>query len=87
MLIPMAVMARLGIPPLELGLSLRGTRRELAMVAVFFAVMVPLLLWASRQAPRRLPQLFAYVHLAYLVKWIAREFFFRGFLLFGFGVG
>lgn len=81
--------------PRALGLGMRHAGRELRIVAVFFALLVPVLLLVSQRPsfqaayPRvglvgELPWLFFWFHLAYLVKWVAWEFFFRGYLLFAF---
>ncbi len=78
----------------DLGLSVRGARREMLIVLGLFGLLLPVLAIASRtdsfQAMYpRLPEarhdvtLFVLYEAAYLLKWIAWEFFFRGFLLFG----
>ena len=82
--------------PVELGFGVRRAGRELLVVLGLWAVMVPLV-WAVHDWPafdRTYPRLAAAAGSArifllfeafYLVKWVAWEFFFRGFLLFGLG--
>jgi len=96
MIIPLVV-ARVseGWRPTELGLSVKGSGRELLVVLGLWLVLVPVIALAAQGAAfqrtyPRLPEarddasLFAIYEVVYLVKWTAWEFFFRGFLLFGF---
>ncbi len=96
MLIPLALcwLAE-GWSPRELGFRVAGTGRETLVVLGMWAVMVPIVYLihessASFQAtyPRLRAaetslELYLLFEGFYLVKWIAWEFFFRGFLLFG----
>jgi membrane protease YdiL (CAAX protease family) len=95
MILPLGVCAALGFRVMDLGLSVRHSRREFLLVLVLWAAFLPVVwLFSStdsfvRTYPR-LPQaehdmmLFFLYEGFYLVKWVAWEFFFRGFLLFGF---
>jgi membrane protease YdiL (CAAX protease family) len=95
MLVPLAL-ARVGAGwrARDLGLSIRGARREMLLVLALWALLVPVIALAARtegfaRTYPRLPEarldagLFATYQAAYLIKWTAWEFFFRGFLLFG----
>src|SRR5690606_25832401 len=85
-----------GWTPRDLGFRIRGTGRETLIVLGLWVVMLPLV-WLVHDTPSfaatypRFPpaehdaRLFALYEGFYLVKWIAWEFFFRGFMLFGFG--
>lgn len=84
-----------GIRWRELGLGIRGARREILLCTAILLVLVPALWGAShldgfrRMYPRvkattDAPGLFFAFHAAYGVKWLAWEFFFRGFMLYGF---
>lgn len=96
MLVPMAlVRAAEGWTPRDLGLRVRGAHRELLTVGLLWAATVPLIAWASStpaflETYPRLGEaggdarLFALYEGLYLFKWVAWEFFFRGFMLFGF---
>lgn len=79
----------------DLGLGVRSARRELRLCALILLGLIPLLWLAShldgfqRTYPRvkattDAPTLFLIFHGFYGLKWIAWEFFFRGFILFGF---
>ena len=81
--------------PRELGLGIKGAGREFVIVTVLYLLFVPVIYVVSQGAgfqatyPRLAlsksdPTIFALFHLAYLLKWTAWEFFFRGFMLFGF---
>ena len=95
MLVPLVACRIGGIRPLELGLGIRGAKRELLLVLALWAAFLPVVWYMSgteaflRTYPR-LPEartdlaLFLTYEGFYLVKWIAWEFFFRGFMLFGF---
>lgn len=85
-----------GWTPRDLGFRLRGTGRETLVVLGMWAAMIPIVwLVHDTQAfaamyPRFAPaehdvRLYLLYEGLYLVKWIAWEFFFRGFLLFGLG--
>ena len=79
----------------ELGLGVGGAGREFRLVLLLWLAFVPLI-WlvsgteAFSQAYPRLPEaetsagLFSAYEAFYLVKWTSWEFFFRGFMLFGF---
>lgn len=85
-----------GWTPRDLGLGVRGAYREIGLVLVLWLAMIPLV-WTVGDTPSframypRLPEAETSARLyllhegLYLVKWIAWEFFFRGFLLFGLG--
>ncbi|MGF1464546.1 MAG: type II CAAX prenyl endopeptidase Rce1 family protein [Sandaracinaceae bacterium] len=84
-----------GWGPLQLGLGVRGAGRELGVVLLLWLAMLPVLALvhdtpAFHRTYPRLPEaatdvrLFLLYEGLYLVKWVAWEFFFRGFLLFGF---
>ncbi len=84
-----------GWRPAELGLSIKGAHREMLIVLGMWLALIPIIALAARSASflrtyPRLPEarddagLFAIYEIVYLVKWTAWEFFFRGFLLFGF---
>lgn len=84
-----------GWGPRELGLGIRGTGREFALVVTLWALFVPVVWWFSSapdfaktyprlQAAETDAWLFFLYQSFYLVKWTAWEFFFRGFMLFGF---
>ena len=79
----------------ELGLGMKKAGREFILVGVLYLLFVPVLYVVSQQPSfqatyPRLPaadktmSIFVLFHLAYLVKWVAWEFFFRGFLLFSY---
>lgn len=79
----------------DLGLGLRGAGREFLVVGALYALFVPLAWFASTrpgfqntyprmQIVETMPWIFLAFHVAYLIKWVAWEFFFRGFLLLGF---
>lgn len=84
-----------GWTPRDLGFRLKGAGPEIAVVLGLWAVMLPLV-WLVHDLPafdRVYPRLDAEENDAgifmlfeglYLIKWIAWEFFFRGFMLFGF---
>jgi membrane protease YdiL (CAAX protease family) len=96
MLVPL-MLARVlsGLRPVELGLGVREAGREILVVLGMWAAFLPVLWLVSatdafaRTYPRFPPAatsfaLFAAYEGLYLVKWISWEFFFRGFMLFGF---
>lgn len=79
----------------ELGFRLRGAGPELRLVVALWLAFVPVIWLVSgtegfaRMYPRFPPaetdaRLFFLYEGFYLVKWISWEFFFRGFMLFGF---
>jgi len=84
-----------GWTPRQLGFRVRGAGPEIAVVIGLWLVMIPVV-WAvhtgasfQRVYPRleaeaTSARLFVLFEGFYLVKWIAWEFFFRGFMLFGF---
>lgn len=97
MLVPLVMCFWLeGWTPRDLGLGVRGSGRETLIVLGLWAVMIPVVYLVhdsesfARTYPRFAPaahdlRLFLLYEGFYLVKWIAWEFFFRGFMLFGFG--
>lgn len=97
MLVPLAICFAIeGWTPRDLGFRVRGTGRETFVVLALWAAMIPLVWWVhdtesfARTYPRFLPArhdatLYVIYEGLYLIKWIAWEFFFRGFMLFGFG--
>lgn len=83
-----------GLSLRELGLGVRGAGREMAVVLGMWAAFVPIIWLASttqsflRTYPRLKlaatdPKMYFLYEALYFVKWIAWEFFFRGFMLFG----
>jgi membrane protease YdiL (CAAX protease family) len=79
----------------ELGLGIRGARREFGIVLVLFVLFVPVIYVISTTASfqKTYPRLkatetdawlFWIFHATYLIKWASWEYFFRGFLLFSF---
>lgn len=94
-LVPLGVARLVGLRPRDLGLGARGAGRELLLVLAMWLAFVPVVYLASRtpsfmasyprlRAMSNDPQLFAVYQTIYLSKWLAWEFFFRGFMLFGF---
>jgi membrane protease YdiL (CAAX protease family) len=95
-LIPMGICwAAEGWKPTELGFRVKGIRREFLLVVALWAAFIPVIWLASgaeafqRTYPRlgaaeTDASLFVAYQGFYLVKWAAWEFFFRGFILFGF---
>lgn len=84
-----------GWRPAELGLSARGAKREFLLVIGLWIAFLPVVWWFSGteaflQKYPRLPEARGNLRLllaydgCYLVKWIAWEFFFRGYMLLGF---
>ena len=84
-----------GMKPGDLGLRIRGAGREVALVLVLWLIFIPVIWWFSQtqsfstyyprlKAVRADAALFFLYQAHYLVKWTAWEFFFRGFMLFGF---
>ncbi len=95
MALPLVAAAVARVRPGELGLGIRGARRELLLVLGLWAAFLPVVWYVSgteafQRIYPRLPQaendagLFLAYEGFYLVKWVAWEFFFRGFMLFGF---
>lgn len=81
--------------PRDLGFRLRGTRREWLVVLGLWAAFLPFVWLASHgesfqatypKVPAVAASALLYVlyEVIYLTKWTAWEFFFRGFMLFGF---
>ncbi len=81
--------------PQQWGLQFTGSRKEFLIVVGMYLAFVPVLVWISSSAgfQSKYPklkiikdnaQLFFLYQGFYLVKWLAWEFFFRGYLLFGF---
>ena len=96
MIVPL-IFARVvdGMKLKDLGLGFRSAGREFVVVTVLYLLFVPVIFYFSTTAgfqkmyPRLAlaevdPTIFVLFHLAYLVKWTAWEFFFRGFMLFAF---
>lgn len=84
-----------GLGPRDLGLGIRGAGREVVLVLALWLIFVPVIWYFSGtegfaayyprlKAARTDGLLFAAYQAHYLVKWTAWEFFFRGFMLFGF---
>lgn len=85
-----------GWTPRDLGFRIRGAGTETAVVLALWLAMIPIV-WLVHDTPsfaamyprlpeaRRSMELYFLYEGLYLVKWIAWEFFFRGFMLFGFG--
>ncbi|MFK7986962.1 MAG: CPBP family glutamic-type intramembrane protease [Sandaracinaceae bacterium] len=82
--------------PRDLGFRIKGTGVEILVVLGLWLFMIPLVwlvhdwgnfprVYPRLEATRNDMQLFFLFEGLYLVKWIAWEFFFRGFMLFGFG--
>jgi membrane protease YdiL (CAAX protease family) len=97
MVVPLlACFAIEGWTPRDLGFRVRGAGLEVLVALGMWAVMIPVI-WLVHDTPSfaatypRLPsarhsmELYFLYEGLYLVKWIAWEFFFRGFMLFGFG--
>ncbi len=96
LLIPLAICRRAeGWTPSDLGFRVRGIRREFLLVVALWVAFIPFIWLVSgteafqRTYPRLGPaetdaSLFFWYQAFYLVKWTAWEFFFRGFMLFGF---
>ena len=77
------------------GIRITGAGREFGIVVVLFLLFLPVILYFSTTAGfqskypklkiiRDSGSLFFLYQGAYLIKWFAWEFFFRGYLLFGF---
>jgi membrane protease YdiL (CAAX protease family) len=84
-----------GWRPADFGLSLKGAHKEFLICICLWLALLPILWFVSEtfEFQRAYPRLdavktsgfiFVTYHLYYLIKWIAWEFFFRGFMLFGF---
>lgn len=95
LVVPLIVARLAGMGPRDLGLGIRGAGREVILVLGLWLLIVPVIWWASTTpgfatyyprlgAARTDAGLFLAYQAHYLVKWTAWEFFFRGFLLFGF---
>lgn len=85
-----------GWTPRDLGFRVRGAGPEIAIVIGLWLLMIPLVwlvhdaeafarVYPRLEASRDDRDLFLLFEALYLVKWIAWEFFFRGFMLFAFG--
>lgn len=85
-----------GWTPRDLGFRVKGAGLETLVVVGMWAFMVPLVYWVHDMPSfastyPRLPavstdaRMYLLFEGMYLVKWVAWEFFFRGFMLFGFG--
>ncbi len=97
MIVPLLVCWRLeGWTPRDLGFRIRGAGKEVFVVLALWAAMIPLVYlvhdsasfaqtYPRLDAARGNMQLYFIYESFYLVKWIAWEFFFRGFMLFGLG--
>ncbi len=95
MIVPLVlsrVVLRLG--PGDLGVRVQGAGREFRIVLLLFLAFVPVVILMAQTAgfQAKYPKLpliknnldyFLLYQAAYLIKWLAWEFFFRGFLLFG----
>ncbi len=95
LLVPSAAMwLFMGMSPRALGLRVRGIAREVALVLGLYVLFVPVI-WHFSQSPafasvyprvrsvRGHADLFFVYQAIYLTKWVAWEFYFRGFMLFG----
>lgn len=97
LLVPLAILWwGEGWTPRDLGLGIRGAHKELVAVVGLWLFMLPFVAYFSTTGSfqamyPRVPEAATDVQVyllhegLYLVKWIAWEFFFRGFLLFGLG--
>ncbi len=85
-----------GWTPRDLGFRIRGAGPETFVVLALWAAMIPLVwlvhdtgsfarVYPRLEAARHSAELYFLFEACYLAKWIAWEFFFRGFMLFGFG--
>jgi membrane protease YdiL (CAAX protease family) len=93
MLVPLLHARCHGLGPWELGLTVRGAGREFVLVGLLWLGFLPICwFFAGTEAFQatypRLPAaatsatVFVAHELYYLIKWIAWEFYFRGYLLF-----
>ncbi len=84
----------LRMTPADLGVRVKGAGREFRIVLLLFLAFVPVVILMAQTAgfQAKYPKLplikdsfhyFMLYQAAYLIKWLAWEFFFRGFLLFG----
>jgi membrane protease YdiL (CAAX protease family) len=84
-----------GWGPRDLGFRVKGAHREILLALGLWLAFVPVVLFISDTPSfaAKYPRvkaiagdgtLFVLYHGLYLVKWIAWEFFFRGYMLFGF---
>ena len=83
-----------GWRPSDLGLSICHIKKAILAVQFLWLFMIPVIWYVAsmpdfqktypflRSVENNMP-LFVYFELAILIKWIAWEFFFRGFMLFG----
>ncbi len=92
-IVPLGVARLAGLGPRDVGLGVRGAAREFALVLAMWVAFLPIVWLASRtpsfmatyprlRAMSGDPQLFLVYQAVYLAKWVAWEFFFRGFMLF-----
>lgn len=92
--IPLLISWYAGISPRSLGFTIKNVKREFILIFVIWIVLLPLIYLHSQTTSfqnmyPRLSQagtdvsLFIFYELFYLSKWIAWEFFFRGFMLLG----
>lgn len=94
-LIPLGVARLMGLGPRDVGLGVRGSRREMGLVLGMWVAFLPIV-WLASLTPSFLATyprlramsddagLFFLYQAVYVSKWIAWEFFFRGFMLFAF---
>jgi membrane protease YdiL (CAAX protease family) len=84
----------LKLRPADLGVRFAGAGREFRIVLLLFLAFVPVVILMAQTAgfQAKYPKLpliknsfdyFVLYQAAYLIKWLAWEFFFRGYLLFG----
>ena len=99
LVVPVSVMAIVGVRPSEIGLRIRGTSSHWKIYATIFAVAVPFVVIASYSAEfqDRYPLYEIYVGQSdvwrdlaywwpfYFLQFVAIEAFFRGFLILGLG--
>ncbi|MGM0597378.1 MAG: CPBP family intramembrane glutamic endopeptidase [Myxococcota bacterium] len=81
--------------PKEWGIKFKGSGKEFKIVVIFYLIFLPFLFifaqtdsfqdkYPKLKLIKDNGQLFFMYQGVYLIKWIAWEFFFRGYLLFGF---
>jgi membrane protease YdiL (CAAX protease family) len=95
LVVPIVISWLIGIRPQSLGFTIRHAKREFALILILWVCMLPIIWFVSQTKDfqamyPRLPQAAFDMHLFilyegfYLIKWIAWEFFFHGFMIFSF---